>query len=57
MLLGKKINFLKEIKKTQKDWLDTSVLSHNLRICKGYKGTTFALLKRNDLSFTEFFNP
>ena len=55
-LLGKKISFLSEIKKTQKGWLDTSVLSPDLRICKGYKGTTFALLKRIDLSLTEFFN-
>ena len=55
--LGKKISFLSEIKKTQKGWLDTTVLSPDLRICKGYKGTTFALLKRNDLSLTEFFNP
>ena len=55
-LLGKKISFLSEIKKTQKGWLDTTVLSPDLRICKGYKGTTFALLKRNDLLLTEFFN-
>ena len=55
--LGKKISFLSEIKKTQKGWLDTTVLSPDLRICKGYKGTTFALLKRNDLSLSEFFNP
>ena len=54
--LGKKISFLSEIKKTQKGWLDTTVLSPDLRICKGYKGTTFALLKRNDLSLSEFFN-
>ena len=55
-LLGKKISFLSELKKTQKGWLDTTVLSPDLRICKGYKGTTFALLKRNDLSLNEFFN-
>ena len=55
--LGKKISFLSEIKKTQKGWLDTTVLSPDLRICKAYKGTTFALLKRNDLSLSEFFNP
>ena len=55
-LLGKKISFLSEIKKTQKGWLDTTLLSPDLRICKGCKGTTFALLKRNDLSLTEFFN-
>ena len=34
-LLGKKISFLTEIKKTQKGWLDTTVLSPKLRICKG----------------------
>ena len=56
-LLGKKISFLSDIKKTQKGWLDTTALSPELRICRGYKGTTFALLKRNDLSITEFFNP
>ena len=56
-VLGKKISFLSEIKKSQKGWLDTTVLSPKLRVCKGYKGTTFALLKRNDLSLNEFFNP
>ena len=56
-LLGKKITFLSEIKKTQKGWLDTTVLTPTLRVCKGYKGTTFALLKRKDLSPTEFFKP
>ena len=43
-LLGKKISFLSEIKKTQKGWLDTTVLSPNLRICTGYKGTTLSLI-------------
>ncbi len=55
--LGKKISVLSKIKKTQKGWLDTTVLSPDLRICKGYKGTTFALLKRNDLRLVDFFNP
>ena len=53
-LLGKNISFLSQIKKTQKGWLDTTVLTDNLRICKGYKGTTFALLKRTDLSIKDF---
>ena len=56
-LLGKSIGFLSEIKKTQKGWLDTTVLTNKLRVCRGYKGTTFALLKRDDLSISEFFNP
>ena len=55
-VFGKKISFLPKIRKIQKGWLDTTVLSPDLRICKGYKGTTFALLKRNDLLITEFFN-
>tara|TARA_B100000965_G_scaffold6398_1_gene4975 strand:- start:663 stop:1202 length:540 start_codon:yes stop_codon:yes gene_type:complete len=55
-LLGKAIGLSSEIKKTQKGWLDTSVLSNKLRVCKGYKGTTFALLKREDLSLDDFFN-
>jgi len=56
-LLGKNIAFLSEIKKIQKGWLDTTVLNNKLRVCRGYKGTTFALLKRNDLLMTDFFNP
>tara|TARA_B100000965_G_scaffold299430_1_gene257786 strand:- start:419 stop:958 length:540 start_codon:yes stop_codon:yes gene_type:complete len=56
-LLCKNISFLYNIKKTQMGWLDTTVLTNKLRICRGYKGTTFALLKRDDLSIAEFFNP
>ena len=44
-------------KKTQKGWLDTTVLTNQLRVCNGYKGTTFELLKRDDLSIAEFLNP
>ena len=55
--LGKNIGFMSEIKKTQKGWLDTTVLTNKLRVCRGYKGTTFALLKREDLLIAEFFNP
>ena len=44
-------------KKTQKGWLDTTVLTNKLRVCRGYKGTTFALVKRDDLSIASFFNP
>ncbi len=55
-LLGKNIQFLSEINKTQKGWLDTTVLTNKLRVCRGYKGTTFALLKRDDLLITDFFS-
>tara|TARA_Y100001978_G_C23527007_1_gene353073 strand:- start:72 stop:611 length:540 start_codon:yes stop_codon:yes gene_type:complete len=53
---GKNIRFLSELKRTQKGWLDTSILTNKLRVCRGYKGTTFALVKRDDLSISTFFN-
>ena len=55
-LFGKNIRFLSELKRTQKGWLDTTVLTNKLRVCRGYKGTTFALIKRDDLSISTFFN-
>tara|TARA_Y100001968_G_scaffold27763_1_gene21607 strand:- start:1868 stop:2407 length:540 start_codon:yes stop_codon:yes gene_type:complete len=54
-LLGGNIGFLSEIKRTQKGWLDTTVLTNKLRVCRGYKGTTFALLKRDELLVADFF--
>ena len=54
-LFGKNIAFFLEIKKTQMGWLDTTVLTDKLRVCRGYKGTTFALLKRADCSIIDFF--
>ena len=56
-LFGKSMVFLSEIKKTQTGWLDTTVLTDKLPVCRGYKGTTFALLKREDLLLADFFNP
>ena len=56
-LFGKSMVFLSEIKKTQTGWLDTTILTDKLRVCRGYKGTTFALLKREDLLIVDFFNP
>ena len=55
-VLGKRIGIFSKIKKTQKGWLDTTVLTNKLRVCKGYKGTTFALVKRDDLLIADFFN-
>ena len=54
-LLGNDMGFFLEIKNPQKGWLDTTVLNKKLRVCRGYKGTTFALLKRDDLSISNFF--
>ena len=58
--IGPKIGFSKlkalvQIKREQKGWLDITYLSKNLRICRGDKGTLFALVKRNDEGlFTKF---
>ena len=57
-LFGKNMVFLSEIKKkTQTAWLDTTVLTDKLRVCRVYKGTMFALLKRVDLLIADFLNP
>ena len=56
-IFGKSLAFFLEIKNTQKGWLDTTVLTNKLRVCRGYKGTTFALLKREEFSISDFFNP
>ena len=56
-VFGKNMVFLLEIKKAQMGWLDTTVLTDKLRVCRGYKGTIFALLKRDDLLMGDFFNP
>ena len=55
-IFGKNIRFLPELKRTQKGWLDTTILTNKLRVCRGYKGTTFALVKRDDLSISTFFD-
>ena len=47
-IFDKKIQMMAKIRKEQKGWLDITYLNENIRICKGDKGTTFALLKRNN---------
>jgi hypothetical protein len=37
-------------------WLDVTVLSQELRICRGNAGTIFALLRRNDLLTEELLD-
>ena len=51
----KKLKAFAQIKREQKGWLDITYLSKNLRICRGDKGTLFALIKRNNEKlFTKF---
>ena len=50
-----KLNALAQIKPGQKGWLDITYLSKDLRICRGDKGTLFALVRRYDEKlFTKF---
>jgi len=50
-----KLKALAQIKRDQKGWLDITYLSRNLRICRGDKGTLFALVRRkNEKLFTKF---
>ncbi len=50
--LGNDIGFFLEINYPQKGWLDKTILTNKLRVFRGYKGKTFALLKRDDLSIS-----
>ena len=54
---GQRIKLLKNINQSFPAWLDITALTSELRICRGNAGTTFALLKRHDLSVSDFFSP
>ena len=45
---------MRQVQQSSPAWLDITVLDEQLRICRGNAGTTFALLRRNDLNSSEF---
>ena len=45
----RQVKLLRDVQQNFPAWLDTTVLSQELRICRGNAGTIFALLRRNDL--------
>lgn len=51
---GWRPKLLKKINQGFPAWLDITVIDNNLRICRGNAGTCFALLKRDDLSVTDW---
>ncbi len=51
---GWRPKLLKDINQSFPAWLDITVLNENLRICRGNAGTCFALLKRHDLSVSDW---
>ena len=52
---GQRLQLLREVKQSFPAWLDITVLDQQLRICRGNAGTTFALLRREDLQLSAFF--
>ena len=53
---GRRLELLKAVNQSFPAWLDITALSSELRICRGNAGTTFALLKRHDMSVSDFFS-
>ena len=47
---SQRLELMKTLNQSFPAWLDITALTSNLRICRGNAGTTFALLKRNDLA-------
>ena len=51
---GRRLEVFKAVNQSFPAWLDITVLTNDLRICRGNAGTTFALLKRHDKSISDF---
>ena len=48
------LTLMRQVQQSIPAWLDITVLDQQLRICRGNAGTTFALLRRNDLNLRTF---
>ena len=48
------LTLMRQVQQSTPAWLDITVLDQQLRICRGSAGTTFALLRRNDLNLSTF---
>lgn len=51
-----RLELMKSVKQAFPAWLDITVLTPKLRLCRGNAGTQFALLKRDDLSVSDFLS-
>lgn len=47
------LQLMRGVKQSFPAWLDITVIDQQLRICRGNAGTTFALLRREDLQITD----
>ncbi|MAN18537.1 plastid lipid-associated protein (PAP)/fibrillin family [Synechococcus sp. A18-25c] len=52
-----RLELMKQLNQSFPAWLDITVLTTNLRVCRGNVGTIFALLKRDDLAISDFLPP
>jgi hypothetical protein len=46
----------REVQQSFPAWLDITVLTEELRLCRGNAGTIFALLRRPDLAVADFLD-
>ena len=47
------LSWMRQVQQSTPAWLDITVLDNQLRVCRGNAGTTFALLRRNDLNLSD----
>ena len=47
------LSLMRRVQQSTPAWLDITVLDEQLRVCRGNAGTTFALLRRNDLNLSD----
>ena len=47
------LSWMRQVQQSSPAWLDITVLDDQLRVCRGNAGTTFALLRRNDLQLRD----
>ena len=52
----RQVKLMRNVQQNFPAWLDITVLSQELRICRGNAGTIFALLRRNDLLTEELLD-
>ena len=56
LLGGTRLRLQREVQQSIPAWLDITVLTQELRLCRGNAGTIFALLRRPDLAVADFLD-
>ena len=50
------LSWMRQVRQSTPAWLDITVLDDQLRVCRGNAGTTFALLRRNDVNLSDLLD-